>query len=558
MGGLISNKSILIFVPHEDDEINLAGNFIMYALENNCNVICCFMTNGDYNNSGMLRIKEAIKSLKILGVAEKNIIFLGYCDQGYNSHDHIYYHADDYNYISKQGCTETYGTTEHIEWCYQKKGEHKKLNHKNVVDDIEEIILEYHADYCVCVDFDAHPDHRALSLLFEEAISNVLHKAAAYQPIILKGLSYTTGFYAVEDFRVYNQLSIAKPDKISETLELDNPGYRWDERLRIPVSQGAQSGLLLNNPIFKALLAHKTQKIAQNALSIINSDSVYWVRLTTSVTYKAKFIASSGNSEFLHDFKLFDSLSILEDHNNLAIYDCGYWIPTLDDEIKSFLTYFQNSISISQIVIYENPSSQNHISLAEIELSNGFCRTIDNINEYGHKTMIDLPIQNDVTWLKFRIVSSYGDKAGIGEFEIYEPYADEIDYIKICIDDNFAYKWYLPVLDFEFEVKAFTKIGSPIFVNKDRYVVNFSAGIKGDEINRFKGKLVKATGTIKVHIDGTNLEDQVKLIALKWPIRIKFLAFRIINTFTILIFRLWYKMQRIIRKIKLKINIQLL
>lgn len=546
MGYPISNKTILIFVPHEDDEINLAGKLIISALEHNCKVTCCFMTNGDYNNSGEVRIREAIKSLQILGLSEKNIIFLGYCDQGYNSNDHVYYHMDDCNYISNRGYTETYGTANHPEWCLQKGG-HKKLNHNNILKDIEEVILTYRADYCVCSDFDAHPDHRALSLLFEEAVSNVLHTLNDYHPIVLKGFTYSTEFYAPKDFRIYNQLSVVKPEAIDENLQLDNPAYDWNDRLRIPITSAAQNTLLLNNPIFKALLAHKTQKIAQIALSVINSDCVYWARLTTSVTYQCKFIASSGDSKFLHDFRLFDSSNILEEHNNIKIYDDGYWIPSSEDEEKSFYVYFKKSISLYRILLYENPSPKNHILLAKIELSNGFCTSINNINEDGRKTLIELPVQKGITWLKFRIEQAYGDKAGLGEFEVYEPYTDEINFVKICIDDNFAYRWYLSEQVFEFRVEAFTNNGVPILLNPNKYIVEFSSGIQADKINCFKGKLIGSKGTIKVQVEGTDLKDQVELIALKWPVLIKFLFFQIINSATILFFQVLYKIQRILK-----------
>ena len=42
------NNKILVVVPHEDDEINLAGAFIYLAKQKGKQVICVFVTNGDW------------------------------------------------------------------------------------------------------------------------------------------------------------------------------------------------------------------------------------------------------------------------------------------------------------------------------------------------------------------------------------------------------------------------------------------------------------------------------------------------------------------------------
>lgn len=69
------HRTMLILIPHEDDEINLAGSVIYQARKSGIRVICVFLTNGDWKYPGLVRIKEAIKALAILGVKEEDILF---------------------------------------------------------------------------------------------------------------------------------------------------------------------------------------------------------------------------------------------------------------------------------------------------------------------------------------------------------------------------------------------------------------------------------------------------------------------------------------------------
>lgn len=75
-----TNKEIMVIVPHQDDEINLAGAIIKRLIDNGNNVKVVFATNGDFKGLGTKRIKEAVEAVRILGVNSENVIFLGYGD----------------------------------------------------------------------------------------------------------------------------------------------------------------------------------------------------------------------------------------------------------------------------------------------------------------------------------------------------------------------------------------------------------------------------------------------------------------------------------------------
>lgn len=75
------DKNVMIIVPHEDDDINLAGGIIEKYIKEGSEVRVVFTTNGDYSRLGELRLEEAINVLAQMGLHEENIFFLGYGDQ---------------------------------------------------------------------------------------------------------------------------------------------------------------------------------------------------------------------------------------------------------------------------------------------------------------------------------------------------------------------------------------------------------------------------------------------------------------------------------------------
>ena len=100
------SKKILVIIPHQDDEIHLAGNIIA-SMKHTSNIYVAFTTNGDYAYNAKFRYKEAIRSLWQLGkISKNNIFFLGYPDQSYEAKRHIY--TTKGNYIADNGHDETY------------------------------------------------------------------------------------------------------------------------------------------------------------------------------------------------------------------------------------------------------------------------------------------------------------------------------------------------------------------------------------------------------------------------------------------------------------------
>lgn len=101
LGPFTKQDRILILAPHPDDESLGACGVIQQALSSGAKVKVLYLTNGEHNqfafivyekrlplrkgefiHLGEVRRKESVKAMQLLGLAESDLIFLGYPDFG--------------------------------------------------------------------------------------------------------------------------------------------------------------------------------------------------------------------------------------------------------------------------------------------------------------------------------------------------------------------------------------------------------------------------------------------------------------------------------------------
>ena len=75
---VFENKQVLVFVPHQDDDINLVGGLIEQYTQQGSEVSVVFSTNGDSNPNvpADIRAAEVLSALEPVGVKKENI-YLG-------------------------------------------------------------------------------------------------------------------------------------------------------------------------------------------------------------------------------------------------------------------------------------------------------------------------------------------------------------------------------------------------------------------------------------------------------------------------------------------------
>ena len=280
-------------------------------------------------------------------------------------------------------------------------------------------------------------------MLFEEAVADILHvNNNTYYPEIYKGFCYNGSYLGRKDFYDLNLSGVAKAEGefINDpNYDTDFPPYLWQDRLRLPVTRSALSRTLNCNLIYNALRAHFSQGIIHNAKRIINSDQVFWRRLTTSLSYQAQLTVSSGNGQCLTDFKLADC----DDIYALPCTFSGTWIPDATDYAKRAVFTFHKPQTISRVVLYGNSTINSRVLEGSITLSNNFTIKFGPLKEGSKATFVDFPTQNNITTLAISLEQLQGSAAGLNEIEIYSTlqFPSLLNFIKIMVDDTFAYEY---------------------------------------------------------------------------------------------------------------------
>lgn len=176
---------ILILVPHPDDETISCAGIIQEALRVGADIHILYFTNGDTNqlafivyekritfrkgefiHMGRVRRTEAIKAMKLLGLEEDKLIFLGYPDFGTFAILREFWQCDKpYKSIATRVSSVPY--KENFSFGKPYIGE-------SILEDIKNILKKYQPNKI----FVSHPtdwnnDHKALYLFLQIALADL-------------------------------------------------------------------------------------------------------------------------------------------------------------------------------------------------------------------------------------------------------------------------------------------------------------------------------------------------------------------------------------------------
>ena len=492
---------VLILAPHPDDEINIAGNMILTLAAAKAEIFVAYSTNGDFDISADVRAQEAVDALKILGVPREKIIFLGYGDG---------HKLSDKPTKSPAGHVETYAAENFVDYAKKIFGRHSPYTRQNFKRDLKSLILELRANIIFCVDLDNHPDHRALSIAFEEVIGEILSERSDYRPEVYKKFAYATAFTAAPDFYAPNLLPTPKP-KIGETDTydfdiIDRANYVWENRTRFPVMN--HQTILKGNPIADAIFAHKSQRNEWNSLRILNSDEIFFERRTDSQTFSAKISATSGDASKVGDFKIFPE---------------SFWQPSRDDTQRKIFFTWDEPIQVEKIAIYGNPLDEDDEKIfLRLELTDGqisidetgiFSDNVRKISAALPKRGCPLIIDTGKIFLTRAEISAVTVEKnfGISEVEFFqnaEPLKKIPPFIKITVNDNFIYKYSVPYEVDKISIGIYRfHVDSPIKITAAAGDDEILSEIIDDELILSLGKFTEIILTAEVI--GTDIYDRV-------------------------------------------------
>ena len=163
--------TILVVVPHSDDEIILFGGLIQRALKENHDVHVALVTNGDYEatteEEGITRPLETLEGLKLLGMPEENIHLMGYADIGMPKAEsfvwRLWEKADEESVVPSYVGIHTYGPTSHPDFHTSRYGGPALYTKRAFREDLRNLLEVVKPDAVFTTHpADAHGDHAGL------------------------------------------------------------------------------------------------------------------------------------------------------------------------------------------------------------------------------------------------------------------------------------------------------------------------------------------------------------------------------------------------------------
>ena len=365
---------LVIFVPHQDDETNLAGNILSYLVKQyDVYVVYSSLDANPYKAS--TRKKEAINACAVYGIEKDNVIFLGLPDTPNRSGRHFFTDGN-----------------------------------KNIILKFEEILRNLIPEVIIGTDFDFHSDHRMVSLSLDEAVFNIMNENKTYTPLYLKGFCYETAYYGVDDYSATD----LKNTKVAK-MPLSNVSYKWEDRISLN-SQEKNSFIFLKTP-FKALKCHKSQYAAMHARKVINADNVFWKKRTDNLLIRdATITATSGDISKISDLKVIDTDDIITEDPLKIDYSKGLWKPD-DSDLKPCINIvFNGEKTVEQIVLHGSPTS-DHIEKCNIEIYLGEQTVkVGSLMPYGQPTILNIG-RVQCSHIEIRSLS----QTCISEIEVFQP-----------------------------------------------------------------------------------------------------------------------------------------
>lgn len=499
--GIYGDRRVMLIVPHQDDDINILGGVLEEYARYGSELYPVFVTNGDYAGLTQTRYGEALCVFAGMGVPEENVIFLGYGDGWQEGGPHLYNAPSGQVLTSRHGRTQTYGTADHAPY---REGRDYTID--NLREDLKSVILEYRPDVLFCSDYDHHIDHKAVTLLFDQVVGQLLKEVPDYRPIVYKAYAYGTAWEAEPDYYVEN---LGSTKNLFAQPYGQQPGvYHWEARIRFPVAGGTLSRSLLGSGAYETLAQYHSQGAQYHAAAVINADKVAWQRRTDSLCLGAQITVSSGKAGLLNDFMLTDNLD-LGDPERMP-WD-GVWIPEPEDAQQQVTVSLPEDTAVDTVVLYDHPSPEHNILDARITFADGTQVQTGPLDPGGAATVIPAAGRGSFA---VSLLRREGDMAGLTEVEAFgESSQQDGAFVKLMdAEENFLYD-YRTAPEGTGHLQLYTWGGLPE-LGSGAYEVRVdnpacTAAVEGDRI-RFSCPAGQ-TGGITVTLGQTGIGDSITI-----------------------------------------------
>ena len=441
---LYARGRVLVIVPHQDDDTNLMAGLTEELIRAGSDVYILFTTNGDRRGikNAAKRVREVLKMADFYGIPHDHIYYLGYADAWQQDNRDLYNTAEDEAMIGYSGATETWAP-EGVR--ILRPGRSYTKRHWR--EDMSEVIRTLHPDMLVCIDYDNHPGHRAASCMFEEVMADILRTEPDYTPFVLKGFAYRPCWRAPKDFYEGENLRSSRVVQDVNLLSLsDSEGrmdevsyFTWEQRLRWPVSPKGLTHYMRGNSMYEAFTSYKFQHPPYRALP--NGDKVMWWRPTGNLLLRAAAESDSGDAAQAHDFKVADSVDIMDPKRKP--FDNG-WCPKT--RVGSIEFTLAEPKPIEEIWLYDHPDPANRVLSGRVVLGSGREIPLPPLPAGGEPLVLRTDCTEPQTGFRIEITQSTGPRAGLAEVEAYEhaPVSPVRIAKAVDVNDDFMYDYTVP------------------------------------------------------------------------------------------------------------------
>lgn len=242
--------SIMVLVPHQDDEILLCAGIMERAAANGVPLTVVMVTNGDYGSEdlsvGQARLRETLEGLKVLGVPESQVVFLGFADTGMPKEDSFLYRLyeeGDGRRVHPSCCGVcTYGLPEKEEFHKAEYGEHGAYTRDVFLGDLRAVLLKYRPEHIFTTSKeDTHGDHSGLFLFVQEVLEEC--RKEGYVPRLYSGLVHSRAGDENWPERGGGMIALDSPEHAAGLRDEEAAGEGegilgslvWEERIVFPV-----------------------------------------------------------------------------------------------------------------------------------------------------------------------------------------------------------------------------------------------------------------------------------------------------------------------------------
>lgn len=301
------DERILILAPHPDDESISCAGIIQDAISKGAKVKIVYLTNGEHNEFafivyekrvtlkknefiylGEVRRKEAVKAMQLLGVDEKNLVFLGYPDFGtFTIFNRYWQKGKPFHSLLTRISSVPY--KESFSFGAPYSGE-------NILADLKQVIFDYRPDKIfVSHPADVNVDHKSLYLFLQIALADL--KDVIFHPKVYPYLVHRSGW--------------PLPRNYHPELYLNPPKSSTDSQINW-LSFGLSPEQLEKK--HRAILCYKsqTESSAFYLLSFARKNELFSdyfpIGLKNQISPKEKLVSFSGSSEMFPESSLEDKL----------------------------------------------------------------------------------------------------------------------------------------------------------------------------------------------------------------------------------------------------------